>query len=227
MKERAELEDLLDSEAPAMGADRRRAEGGPQGLRRRQPGRRPAHRLRRGREVEEVPFEAMIEREPITVICSKMGWIRAMKGHQPLDAEVKFKDGDEGRVLLPRRDHRPADPVRLQRPVLHAVGRQPARRARHGRAGAADGRPAERGRDRRLLRRSRPAASCWSPRPRATASSSPRTRCVAQTRAGKQVLNLGPRRARHGLPAGRRATMSPASARTARCWSSRSTNCPR
>jgi topoisomerase-4 subunit A len=23
-----------------------------------------------------------------------MGWIRAMKGHQPLDAEVKFKDGD-------------------------------------------------------------------------------------------------------------------------------------
>ncbi len=51
-------------------------------------------------EVEEVPFEAMIEREPITVICSKMGWIRAMKGHQALDAEVKFKDGDEGRFLF-------------------------------------------------------------------------------------------------------------------------------
>ncbi len=42
----------------------------------------------------------MIEREPITVICSKMGWIRAMKGHQPLDAEVKFKDGDEGRFVF-------------------------------------------------------------------------------------------------------------------------------
>ncbi len=51
-------------------------------------------------EVEDVPFEAMIEREPITVICSKMGWIRAMKGHQALDAEVKFKDGDEGRFVL-------------------------------------------------------------------------------------------------------------------------------
>ncbi|MCF1708017.1 DNA topoisomerase IV subunit A [Tabrizicola sp. J26] len=50
--------------------------------------------------VEDVPVEAMIEREPITVICSKMGWIRAMKGHQPLDAEVKFKDGDEGRHIL-------------------------------------------------------------------------------------------------------------------------------
>ena len=32
-------------------------------------------------EVEEVSFEAMIEREPITVICSAMGWIRALKGH--------------------------------------------------------------------------------------------------------------------------------------------------
>ncbi len=51
-------------------------------------------------EVEEVPLEAMIEREPITVICSKMGWIRAMKGHQALDAEVKFKDGDEGRFVF-------------------------------------------------------------------------------------------------------------------------------
>ena len=44
--------------------------------------------------IEDVPMEAMIEREPVTVICSQMGWIRAMKGHQPLDAEVKFKDGD-------------------------------------------------------------------------------------------------------------------------------------
>jgi len=50
--------------------------------------------------VEEVPIEAMIEREPITVICSKMGWIRALKGHQPLEAEAKFKDGDEGRFVF-------------------------------------------------------------------------------------------------------------------------------
>ncbi len=51
-------------------------------------------------EVEDVPVEAMIEREPITVICSKMGWVRAMKGHQPLDAEVKFKDGDGPRFAF-------------------------------------------------------------------------------------------------------------------------------
>jgi topoisomerase-4 subunit A len=51
-------------------------------------------------EAEEVPVEAMIEREPVTVICSKMGWIRAMRGHQPLDAEVKFKDGDGPRLAF-------------------------------------------------------------------------------------------------------------------------------
>jgi topoisomerase-4 subunit A len=45
-------------------------------------------------EVEEVPLEAMIEREPITVVCSKMGWIRAMSGHIDLTRELKFKDGD-------------------------------------------------------------------------------------------------------------------------------------
>jgi topoisomerase-4 subunit A len=38
----------------------------------------------------------MIEREPITVILSQRGWIRAMRGHVALDqAEAaKFKDGD-------------------------------------------------------------------------------------------------------------------------------------
>ena len=51
-------------------------------------------------EVEEVPIEAMIEREPITVILSQMGWVRAMKGHQPIDAEVKFKDGDGPRFAM-------------------------------------------------------------------------------------------------------------------------------
>ena len=44
----------------------------------------------------EIPLEAMIEREPITVILSQRGWIRAMKGHAELaSAETaKFKEGD-------------------------------------------------------------------------------------------------------------------------------------
>jgi len=44
----------------------------------------------------EIPLEAMIEREPITVIMSKRGWIRAMKGHVELSNSeaLKFKEGD-------------------------------------------------------------------------------------------------------------------------------------
>ena len=49
---------------------------------------------------EEVPIEAMIEREPVTVVCSAQGWLRAMKGHVALDSELKYKDGDEGRFVF-------------------------------------------------------------------------------------------------------------------------------
>jgi topoisomerase IV subunit A len=44
----------------------------------------------------EIPLEAMIEREPVTVIMSKRGWIRAMKGHAELSnpEALKFKEGD-------------------------------------------------------------------------------------------------------------------------------------
>jgi len=51
-------------------------------------------------EIEDVPLEAMIEREPITVVCSAMGWIRAMKGHIDLAQELKFKDGDGPRFVF-------------------------------------------------------------------------------------------------------------------------------
>ncbi|HRO15701.1 MAG TPA: DNA topoisomerase IV subunit A, partial [Paracoccus sp. (in: a-proteobacteria)] len=58
----------------------------PQGLRRTE--------ITASEDVQPLDMDAMIEREPVTVILSRMGWIRAMKGHQPLDAEVKFRDGD-------------------------------------------------------------------------------------------------------------------------------------
>ena len=51
-------------------------------------------------EVEEVPLEAMIDREPITVVCSQMGWVRALKGHVDLAQEMKFKDGDGPRFAF-------------------------------------------------------------------------------------------------------------------------------
>ena len=50
--------------------------------------------------VEFVPVEAMIEKEPVTVVCSKKGWIRTMKGHVTPDQEIKFKEGDGPRFML-------------------------------------------------------------------------------------------------------------------------------
>jgi topoisomerase IV subunit A len=47
-------------------------------------------------QAREISLEAFVEREPVTVIMSKRGWIKAMKGHADLSAraEFKFKEGD-------------------------------------------------------------------------------------------------------------------------------------
>ena len=45
-------------------------------------------------EVDVDMAEILIEKEPITVICSEKGWIRAMKGHLDLEGSFKFKEGD-------------------------------------------------------------------------------------------------------------------------------------
>lgn len=44
----------------------------------------------------EIDWTAMIEKEPITVILSQRGWIRAMKGHLALEqvADLKWREGD-------------------------------------------------------------------------------------------------------------------------------------
>ena len=42
----------------------------------------------------EFSLDAMIEKAPVTVILSAKGWIRGASGHEPLDKDFKFKDGD-------------------------------------------------------------------------------------------------------------------------------------
>ena len=100
MKERADLVDLLDSDRLQWKAITKELDAIA-----KQFGKHTALGARRTQfaeagNTEEVPFEAMIDREPITVICSRMGWIRALKGHAALEAEVKFKDGDEARFAF-------------------------------------------------------------------------------------------------------------------------------
>ncbi|MBX6742911.1 MAG: DNA topoisomerase IV subunit A, partial [Acetobacteraceae bacterium] len=56
-----------------------------------------ARRTETGRILPAVLVDetAFVEREPITVILSEKGWIRAQKGHIPEDAELRFKEGDQ------------------------------------------------------------------------------------------------------------------------------------
>ncbi|MCH8489600.1 MAG: DNA topoisomerase IV subunit A [Oceanicaulis sp.] len=46
-------------------------------------------------DLSDAVDEALIAREPITVILSRMGWIRALKGHVDDLSTLKHKDGDE------------------------------------------------------------------------------------------------------------------------------------
>ena len=96
LKEREELQKLVESPA----RQRTRLKRDLAELRKRYGPDTPLGRRRTAVEeaalAREIPLEAMIEREPITVILSQRGWIRAMKGHVDLaSAETaKFKEGD-------------------------------------------------------------------------------------------------------------------------------------
>lgn len=45
-------------------------------------------------------LEAMIEKEPITILCSEKGWIRTMKGHADGGTDIKYKDGDREKFVI-------------------------------------------------------------------------------------------------------------------------------
>jgi topoisomerase-4 subunit A len=47
-----------------------------------------------------VHADSLIEKEPITVILSEKGWIRAVRGHLADSGELKFKDGDKLGILV-------------------------------------------------------------------------------------------------------------------------------
>ncbi|MGR3796079.1 DNA topoisomerase IV subunit A [Vannielia sp. SX4] len=100
MRERESLQDLLESPELqwARISDELREVRDKFGAKTEEGKRRTA--FAEAGEVEDVPMEAMIEREPITVVCSQMGWIRAMKGHIDLGQELKFKDGDGPRFAF-------------------------------------------------------------------------------------------------------------------------------
>jgi topoisomerase IV subunit A len=48
----------------------------------------------------EIPVAALVEREPVTVLCSQKGWVRAVRGHNVSAAEQRYKDGDGPRFAV-------------------------------------------------------------------------------------------------------------------------------
>ncbi|MEQ9600911.1 DNA gyrase subunit A, partial [Marinovum algicola] len=100
MAERVQIEDLLEDESVQWTAIASQLKEVKKTFGKDYEGGARRTRIEEAGEVEEVPLEAMIDREPITVVCSKMGWIRAMTGHIDLTRELKFKDGDGPRFIF-------------------------------------------------------------------------------------------------------------------------------
>ena len=100
MAERAALEDLLDDPSLQWGRiaeelrETRKQFGSSHAIGKRRT------QFEEATVIAEVPIEAMIDREPLTVICSQMGWVRAMSGHIDMSREIKFKDGDGPRFAF-------------------------------------------------------------------------------------------------------------------------------
>ena len=98
-KERKDIQALLKDEklrwdriAEELEETRKKFGSGALGARRTELGAAPP--------VVEVASEAFVEREPITVILSDKGWIRAVRGHIGEDAELRFKEGDRLKRLV-------------------------------------------------------------------------------------------------------------------------------
>jgi topoisomerase-4 subunit A len=97
--ERREIKALLQDEARRQArlkeeieAIGRRFGDGPLGRRRTALGTAPV--------IDDDAFETPVERQPVTVVCSRQGWIRVLRGHVEGGAELKYKEGDGPRFLL-------------------------------------------------------------------------------------------------------------------------------
>jgi topoisomerase IV subunit A len=44
--------------------------------------------------------EVMTEKEPVTIVCSEKGWIRSMKSHMEEQSTLTFKEGDQGKFFV-------------------------------------------------------------------------------------------------------------------------------
>jgi topoisomerase-4 subunit A len=147
--------------------------------------------LAAGAPTIEVAAEAFIEREPITVVLSQKGWIRALRGHLADGGELKFKEEDGLRLLVPAET--------TDRLCLFATnGRAHTLKAADLPRGRGDGQAVRLLAD--LANEDEIAALfVWRPGLRYLVASTggrgflvPAEDLIAEKRTGKQVLNLRP-----------------------------------
>lgn len=100
LAEKTELGTLLADEAARRQRLRqeclgmaKRFGGGPLGRRRTKFGEAP--------EIDTEALELPVERFPVTVVLSEKGWIRAIRGQVSDPSEIRYKEGDRGRFVVP------------------------------------------------------------------------------------------------------------------------------
>jgi topoisomerase-4 subunit A len=97
--ERRELKELLADEAKRRGTLKdevleigAKLGDGPLGRRRTSLGEVPL--------LDDEVLEVPVERQPVTVVCSRQGWLRVLRGHLEDQAELKYKEGDGAAFVL-------------------------------------------------------------------------------------------------------------------------------
>ncbi|MFO1073180.1 MAG: DNA topoisomerase IV subunit A [Geminicoccaceae bacterium] len=187
--ERAELEALLAEEGKRrlrlkeeFQAARKQFGGGALGKRRTELAEAPV--------IAPELLEEPVERVPVTVVCSKLGWIRVVKGAAPNAAELKYKEGDGERFLLPALS---SDKLL----VLAADGRVYTLQIEKLPSGRGHGEPLslaidlEKGVEILDLRVHAPEGRLLFATKAGFGFVAEEKEIVAQTRAGRQVVNLG------------------------------------
>ena len=188
--ERREIKQLLQDETRRRARLReeieevgRRFGDGPLGRRRTSLGEAPA--------IEGEALEVPVERQSVTVVCSRQGWIRVLRGHVEGGAELKYKEGDAARFLLHGQS---TDRLLLissdGRGYLLPIERLPG--------GRGQGEPLRlhidlaRGAEPVMLTIHRPGGRVLLASSGARGFIAEEQAIAAQTRAGKQVFNLDP-----------------------------------
>jgi topoisomerase-4 subunit A len=188
LAERAEIEGLLGDEGRRRArlreefqAAKKQFGNGALGKRRTRFAAAPA--------IEASALEEPVERYPVTIVCSQKGWIRAVRGAVENPDEIKYKEGDAARYLVPAQS---ADKLLL----VASDGRVFAVPVDKLPGGRGQGEPLSilvdlaKGADIVALRVHRPEGRLLLATRDAFGFVAPEAEIAAQTKAGKQVVNL-------------------------------------